>query len=204
MENYLIYRLINHLTTANFNALMNCCRKKKEGDMAILIIAFTLVVSGLLPVRVEASDSLTVVHLEYIRKDISELKTEVKEVKTDISELKTDISELKTEVKEVKTDISELRTELKTDISELKDDMNKRFDDVDKRITANTDRLFYSNLMVMITAIGVVITSIGVIISIWLSVRPTKTPNAPKSVPQVNESLETQNAPSAPSIATKR
>ena len=36
--------------------------------MAILIIAFTLVVSGLLPVRVEASDSLTVVHLEYIRR----------------------------------------------------------------------------------------------------------------------------------------
>ena len=107
--------------------------------MAILLLAFALAVSALLPVRVEASDSLMVVHLEYIRKDISdlktdmaELKTEVKGVKADISRLKADMAELKTEVKGVKADISELKT-----------DMNGRFDDVDKRITANTDRLFF-------------------------------------------------------------
>ena len=133
--------------------------------MAILLIAFALAVSALLPVRVEASDSLMVVHLEYIRKDISEVKA---------------------------------------DISEPKADMNRRFDDVDKRIAANTDRLFLTP-MVVITVIGAVITAIiGVIVSIWLAVRPAKTPNAPRSTSRVNESLETQNALSEPSIATPR
>ena len=154
--------------------------------MAILIFAFALALSALLPVRVEASDSLMVVHLEYIRKDISE-------VKADISRLETDMAELKTEVKGVKADISELKA-----------DMNRRFDDVDKRIAANTDRLFLTP-MVVITVIGAVITAIiGVIVSIWLAVRPAKTPNAPRSTSRVNESLETQNALSEPSIATPR
>ena len=107
--------------------------------MAIFLLAFALAVSALLPVRVEASDSLMVVHLEYIRKDISEVKADISRLETDMAELKTDMAELKTEVKEVKADISRLET----DMAELKADMNRRFDDVDKRVTANTDRLFF-------------------------------------------------------------
>ncbi len=62
-------------------------------------------------------------HLDPIKKDISELKVRVTKLEADVAELKGDVAELKSDVAELKSDVAELKSDvavLKMDVENLK------------------------------------------------------------------------------------